>query len=162
MTLPLFPVTTVGSWPRPPQVAEAQRRSAGGGSIAPSFDRVADAAVVDLLRLQDEPGCDIVTDGELRRDNFYSFVAQKLDGVRLMTLAEMLDVVEDKAGFERLLQTLDVPAYSISNPTCVGRSPAASRSRWTTCASCGGIPIGRSRSRCPARTSSRGRCSSPR
>ncbi len=38
-----------------------------------------------------------------------------------MTLAEMLDVVEDKAAFERLLQTLDVPAYSISNPTCVGR-----------------------------------------
>jgi 5-methyltetrahydropteroyltriglutamate--homocysteine methyltransferase len=41
--------------------------------------------------------------------------------VRLMTLAEMLDVVEDKAGFERLLQTLDVPAYSISSPICVGR-----------------------------------------
>ena len=38
-----------------------------------------------------------------------------------MTLAEMLDVVEDKAGFERLLQTLDVPAYSISSPICVGR-----------------------------------------
>jgi 5-methyltetrahydropteroyltriglutamate--homocysteine methyltransferase len=38
-----------------------------------------------------------------------------------MTLAEMLDVVEDKAAFERLLQTLDVPAYSISSPVCVGR-----------------------------------------
>ena len=71
--------------------------------------------MVELLRLQEEIGCDIVTDGELRRDNFYSFVAEKLDGVRLMTLAEMLDVVEDKAGFERMLQTLDVPAYSISN-----------------------------------------------
>jgi 5-methyltetrahydropteroyltriglutamate--homocysteine methyltransferase len=33
----------------------------------------------------------------------------------------MLDVVEDKAGFERLLQTLDVPAYSISSPICAGR-----------------------------------------
>jgi 5-methyltetrahydropteroyltriglutamate--homocysteine methyltransferase len=39
----------------------------------------------------------------------------------MMTLAEMLDYVEDKAGFERILQTLDVPAYAISNPTCVGR-----------------------------------------
>jgi 5-methyltetrahydropteroyltriglutamate--homocysteine methyltransferase len=87
----------------------------------PEFDRVADAAIVELLRLQEELGCDIVTDGELRRDNFYSFVAQKLSGVRLMTLAEMLDVVEDKAGFEQLLQTLDVPAYSISSPICTGR-----------------------------------------
>ena len=33
----------------------------------------------------------------------------------------MLDYVEDKAGFEKLLQTLDVPAYSINNPTCVGK-----------------------------------------
>ena len=38
-----------------------------------------------------------------------------------MTLAEMLDVVEDKAGFEQLLQTLDVPAYSISSPICTAR-----------------------------------------
>lgn len=62
-----------------------------------------------------------MTDGEQRRDNFFSFVAEKLDGVRLMTLAEMLDVVEDKAGFERILRALDVPSYAISNAVCVGR-----------------------------------------
>jgi len=84
-------------------------------------DRIADEAVLELLRLQEALGCDIVTDGELRRDNFYSFVADKLAGVRLMTLAEMLDVVEDRAGFEQLLQTLDVPAYSISSPICTAR-----------------------------------------
>src|SRR5262245_43150395 len=84
-------------------------------------DRAADAAVVELLRLQETLGCDIVTDGELRRDNFYSFVAEKLSGVRLMTLAEMLDVVEDRAGFEQILRTLDVPAYSISSPICTAR-----------------------------------------
>jgi 5-methyltetrahydropteroyltriglutamate--homocysteine methyltransferase len=119
--LPLFPVTTVGSWPRPPAVLEAQRQYRRGNIARPAFDRAADAAIVDLLRLQEQAGCDLLTDGELRRDNFYSFVAGKFDGVCLMTLAEMLDVVEDKAGFERLLQTLDVPAYSISTPACVGR-----------------------------------------
>jgi len=85
------------------------------------FERFADRAVLDVLRLEEEAGIDIVTDGEQRRDNFYSFVAEKLAGVRMMTLAEMLDVVEDKAGFEQILQTLDVPAYSLSNPTCVGK-----------------------------------------
>ena len=119
--VPLFPVTSVGSWPRPPQVAEAARQLRRKRIDRSEFHRIADAAIVDLLRLQEDIGCDIVTDGELRRDNFYSFVSQKLAGVRLMTLAEMLDVVEDKAGFERLLQTLDVPAYSISSPICVGK-----------------------------------------
>jgi 5-methyltetrahydropteroyltriglutamate--homocysteine methyltransferase len=121
MMLPLFPVTTVGSWPRPPEVVAAQgalRR----GEIAPDqFERSAADAIRDVVRLQEEAGCDIVTDGEIRRDNFYSFVAGSLDGVKLMRLSEMIDIIEDKAGFERLLQTLDVPAYSISSPTCVGK-----------------------------------------
>src|SRR5580765_4953883 len=93
----------------------------GGGIDRAERDRIVDAAVVDLLRRQETLGCDIVTDGELRRDNFYSFVAEKLSGVRLMTLAEMLDVVEDKARSAQLLQTLDVPADSISSPICTGR-----------------------------------------
>ena len=38
-----------------------------------------------------------------------------------MSLAEMLDTVEDKSGFEEMLDTLDVPASAIKNPTCVGR-----------------------------------------
>ena len=118
--LPLFPVTTVGSWPRPAPLAEAQRAYRRQRITRDEFNRVADEAVAAVVRLQHDLGCDIVTDGELRRDNFYSFVAEKLEGVRLMTLAEMLDVVEDKAAFEQLLQTLDVPAYSISSPICVG------------------------------------------
>jgi 5-methyltetrahydropteroyltriglutamate--homocysteine methyltransferase len=114
-------VTTVGSWPRSPEVLKAQRRKDHGVISGEDFDRIADDAILRLLRIQEDAGIDIVTDGEQRRDNFYSFVADKLDGVRLLSLAEMLDVVEDKAGFERILQTLDVPAFSIKNPTCVGR-----------------------------------------
>ena len=120
-SVPLFPVTTVGSWTRSPELLRAQSRKQRGRISAAEFERVADEAVLETLRLQEEAGVDLVTDGEQRRDNFYSFVAEKLDGVRLMSLAEMLDIVEDKDGFERILQTLDVPAFSIRNPTCVGK-----------------------------------------
>lgn len=120
-TLPLFPVTTVGSLPRPLPLQRAQKAKRRGDLTETQFTEIADTAVLAALRLQEEAGVDIVTDGEQRRDNFYSFVSEKLEGVRLMSLAEMLDYVEDKAGFEKLLQTLDVPAYSINNPTCVGR-----------------------------------------
>lgn len=119
--LSLFPVTTVGSWPRPAALLQAQRRKQRGQLSREEFDRVADEAVLEILQIQEKVGVDLVTDGEQRRDNFYSFVADKLAGVQLMSLAEMLDVVEDKESFERILNTLDVPAYSIRNPTCVGR-----------------------------------------
>jgi 5-methyltetrahydropteroyltriglutamate--homocysteine methyltransferase len=120
-SLPLFPIATVGSWPRPRELLRAQKRKFQGRLAREEFDRVADGAVLEVLRLQEVAGVDIVTDGEQRRDNFYSFVAEKLSGVRLMTLAEMLEVVEDKNSFERVLQTLDVPAFSINNPTCISQ-----------------------------------------
>jgi 5-methyltetrahydropteroyltriglutamate--homocysteine methyltransferase len=44
-----------------------------------------------------------------------------MDGIRLMTMAELLDYVEDKAAFEALLTALDVPAFAIKNPTVVGK-----------------------------------------
>lgn len=119
--LPLFPVTTVGSWPRPPELLRAQRDKRAGRLTQHAFDEMADAAVARVLAVQEAAGVDVVTDGELRRDNFFSFVAEKLDGVELMTLAEMLEIVEDRAGFERILQTLDAPSYALSNATCTGK-----------------------------------------
>jgi len=125
----LFPVTMVGSWPRPPDVMRALRQKHEGTLSEAAFNQVADEAVVEALRAQEASGLDLVTDGEQRRDNFYSFVAEKMDGVRLTTLAEMLNIVEDKARFERILQTLDVPAFSMKTAMCVGkvrrRSPLA-------------------------------------
>jgi len=119
-SLPLLPVTTVGSWPRPLALLKSLRDLRAGRIAEATFERAADAAVLEVIRAQEAIGVDIITDGEQRRDNFVSFVARKLTGVRMMTLADLLEVIEDRAGFERILQTLDLPAYSITNPTCVG------------------------------------------
>lgn len=116
-----FTTTQVGSWPRSTTMLKALRARRLGQMDRATFDRVADEEVRRTVRLQEEAGLDVLVDGEHRRDNFYSFVAEKLSGVRLMSLAEMLDEVEDKSGFEELLTTLDVPASAIRNPTCVGR-----------------------------------------
>jgi 5-methyltetrahydropteroyltriglutamate--homocysteine methyltransferase len=116
-----IPVTTVGSWPRPKTLLKTQKLKRAGRVSREEFEREADASVLEVLRIQERAGLDIVTDGEQRRDAFFSFIDEKLDGVKLMTLAEMLDIIEDKAGFELILQTLDVPAYSISNATSVDK-----------------------------------------
>ena len=114
-------VTTVGSWPRRKSLLKAQKARRNRQISREEFDTVADAEVLRVLGMQIEAGVDVVTDGEQRRDAFFSFIADKLDGVEMMTLAGMLDFIEDKAAFELILQTLDVPAYSISNATCTGK-----------------------------------------
>jgi 5-methyltetrahydropteroyltriglutamate--homocysteine methyltransferase len=119
--LPLFPVTVVGSWPRPTWLLDALRKRQAGKLSFNEFNEVADRAVLEALRYQEEAGVDIVSDGEQRRDNFYSFVVEKLEGVKLMSLAEIMDHVEDKASFDKILRSLDAPAFAIHNPTVVGK-----------------------------------------
>jgi 5-methyltetrahydropteroyltriglutamate--homocysteine methyltransferase len=118
---PLFPVTVVGSWPRPDWLLEALRKRQSGQMSFAEFNEVADRAVLEALRYQEDNGVDIVSDGEQRRDNFYSFVVEKLEGVRLMSLAEIMDHVEDKASFDAILRQADAPAFAIHNPTVVGK-----------------------------------------
>ncbi len=110
-----YPVTVVGSWPRPAWLLEAMKRR------SPSLAELKDQATLLAIKYQEDAGVDIVSDGEQRRDNFYSFISDRLEGIRLMTLAELLDYVEDKAAFENLLNALDVPAFAIKNPVVVGK-----------------------------------------
>jgi 5-methyltetrahydropteroyltriglutamate--homocysteine methyltransferase len=110
-----YPVTVVGSWPRPAWLMEAMKRR------SPSLAELKDQATLLAIKYQEDAQVDIVSDGEQRRDNFYSFISDRLEGIRLMTLAELLDYVEDKAAFENLLNALDVPAFAIKNPVAVGK-----------------------------------------
>jgi len=114
VTLPLFPVATIGSWPRPAWLLDAAKR---GASDLPALR---DRAAEEAIRAQVDAGVDLLSDGEQRRDNFYSFLCERVEGMRLMTMADLLDYVEDKAGFEAMLSALDVPAYAMRNPTIVG------------------------------------------
>lgn len=116
-----FSVTQVGSWPRSRELLRALRDRQQGRLDRAGFDCIADHETRRCVEAQLAAGVDIIVDGEQRRDNFYSFITDRLDGTRLMSLAEMLDTVEDKAAFEEMLDTLDVPASSIRNPTCTGR-----------------------------------------
>jgi 5-methyltetrahydropteroyltriglutamate--homocysteine methyltransferase len=112
--LPPFAVTTVGSLPRPRSLLDATRRR------APDLEALRDAAVVEAIRLQERAGVDVATDGEQRRDNYASFLCDRAEGLRLMTMADLLDFVEDKSAFEAMLAALDVPAFALKNPTAVG------------------------------------------
>lgn len=114
--LTTFPVTVVGSWPRPQWLLDALRKKREGQISDAEFQKIADEAVLLAIKYQEDAGIDIVTDGEQRRDNFYSFVADRLEGIRLVTVADLLDTVRDRAKFEDILRKLDVPSFSIRNP----------------------------------------------
>ena len=118
---PLFPVTVVGSWPRSTELVRALRRKEAGEITLDEFNAVADGEVLACIRAQEDAGVDIISDGELRRDNFYSFAVDKLTGMQLMKVSELLDYSRDRARMEEMLRALDVPSFAIKSPIVVDR-----------------------------------------
>src|SRR3712207_2685513 len=118
--VPLFPVTVVGSWPRPDYLLKALKQRQAGRISFEQFNEVADRAVLECLKYQEDAGVDIVSDGEQRRDNFYSFVVEKLSGLRLTKVSELLAHSRDRARLEEVLRALDVPAFAIKSQ--IGRA----------------------------------------
>ncbi|HEX9344124.1 MAG TPA: hypothetical protein VF995_10985, partial [Actinomycetota bacterium] len=73
-------VEHVGSLLRPSYLLEAREARDSGRLDPAAFKAVEDRAVKEVLALQREVGCPVVTDGELRRDSFQSELAAAVDG----------------------------------------------------------------------------------
>lgn len=116
-----FLTTQVGSWPRSRQMLKTLRAYQKGTVTREEFNNVADDEIRRTVALQEQAGLDILVDGEHRRESFYAFITDKVAGTQLMSLADMLDFVEDKAEFEEMLRTMDMPASAVKNPTCIGK-----------------------------------------
>jgi len=116
-----FLTTQVGSWPRSKRMVKALRGYQKGAVAKNDYLAVAEDEIRRTFELQEKAGLDILVDGEHRRESFYAFITDKVAGTRLMSLADMLDYVEDKAEFEEMLTTMDMPASAVKNPTCVGK-----------------------------------------
>ncbi|WP_284646215.1 cobalamin-independent methionine synthase II family protein [Paenibacillus silviterrae] len=119
--LPLFPTSLIGSMPRSKMVLSALRMKRSGRMEANDFNQLIEAETHKAVKLQEDLGMDIITSGELGRDNYVSFVSDKIGGVQMMSMSEMLDYVDDKKAFEDMLTALDVPAVSIKNAICTGK-----------------------------------------
>src|SRR5262245_43508036 len=78
---PHFRADTVGSLLRPPTIHAARADFAAGKIDAAALRRLEDAAIHDVVRMQENAGLPVVTDGECRRENWYADFIGKLKGV---------------------------------------------------------------------------------
>ena len=70
----------VGSLLRPTRLLTAREQFAAGGLTTAEFKAVEDDAVEEALRLQEEAGVAVVTDGEMRRMSFQSQLPAAVEG----------------------------------------------------------------------------------
>jgi 5-methyltetrahydropteroyltriglutamate--homocysteine methyltransferase len=92
----------VGSLLRPPELLRARAAHAAGELDHASFKRIEDQAIREVIELQEGAGCQVVTDGEFRRESFQSELTASVDGVEGVSIDAWLwgdwhsEVVGDK------------------------------------------------------------------
>ncbi|MDQ0508744.1 5-methyltetrahydropteroyltriglutamate--homocysteine methyltransferase [Peptoniphilus ivorii] len=121
LTMKPFSASLMGSLPRGEQILLARRKLRAGMIAEEDYQSLVYEKTRDVIRMQEDLDVDIITSGEIERDNYVSFIAEKLDGVTEMSMGEMLEYVDDKREFENILNTLDVPANSMKNAICTGK-----------------------------------------
>jgi 5-methyltetrahydropteroyltriglutamate--homocysteine methyltransferase len=81
MTLPILPTTVVGSYSMPGWLERLKTEYFARRISRHDLDEVHDTAVKAAIKDQEVAGLDIVTDGELRRDNLIDYFVERLPGV---------------------------------------------------------------------------------
>lgn len=116
-----FTTSLIGSFPRSKEILSLKRKLKLDKKFKKEYDNLIEEETKKVVKLQEKYSIDIITNGELTRDNYVSFISDRLKGVIMMNMSDMLDYIEDKKAFEKILQTLDVPAVSIKNAICNGK-----------------------------------------
>jgi 5-methyltetrahydropteroyltriglutamate--homocysteine methyltransferase len=80
---PPFRADHVGSLLRPKELREAFRRHAQGELSVGAFAEMQDKAIRDAVRLQEEAGLGVVTDGEFRRSSYWGRFVERCSGFEI-------------------------------------------------------------------------------
>jgi len=82
MSLPILPTTVVGSYSMPGWLERLKTEFFARRISRHELDEIHDAATKAAIKDQEVAGLDIITDGELRRDNMIDYFAERLPGVQ--------------------------------------------------------------------------------
>ena len=78
--LPVFPTTTIGSFPQTPEIRRERRRFANGRITAEEYEGFLEAEIEQVIRLQERIGLDLLVHGESERNDMVEYFGEQLDG----------------------------------------------------------------------------------
>jgi 5-methyltetrahydropteroyltriglutamate--homocysteine methyltransferase len=79
--LPLFPTTTIGSFPQTAEIRRLRARHRKGELDDAAYEASLDTATRETIRLQEELGLDVLVHGEFERTDMVEFFGEKLEGI---------------------------------------------------------------------------------
>jgi 5-methyltetrahydropteroyltriglutamate--homocysteine methyltransferase len=80
LRLPLFPTTTIGSFPQTKDIRQLRSQLKSGKISPETYDEKIKAATVDAIRWQEEIGLDVLVHGEFERNDMVEYFGELLEG----------------------------------------------------------------------------------
>ncbi|MEG4810178.1 5-methyltetrahydropteroyltriglutamate--homocysteine S-methyltransferase [Microcoleus sp. F8-D3] len=80
ISLPIFPTTTIGSFPQTSEVRQLRVRYKKGELSQPEYEAAIDTEIANSIKLQEEIGLDVLVHGEFERTDMVEYFGQQLDG----------------------------------------------------------------------------------
>ena len=81
LKLPLFPTTTIGSFPQSPEVRKQRADFRAGRISSREYEHFVEGKIAEVVSFQEEVGLDVLVHGEFERTDMVEFFAQKLCGM---------------------------------------------------------------------------------
>jgi 5-methyltetrahydropteroyltriglutamate--homocysteine methyltransferase len=81
LKLPLFPTTTIGSFPQTPDVRKARVKYRKGEMSEEEYKTFIQGKIKEAIELQEELGLDVFVHGEFERSDMVEYFAELLDGI---------------------------------------------------------------------------------
>jgi 5-methyltetrahydropteroyltriglutamate--homocysteine methyltransferase len=80
LNLPLFPTTTIGSFPQTPEVRSWRAKLKKGELSQQQYDDLIKKETEETIRFQEETGIDVLVHGEFERNDMVEYFGEQLDG----------------------------------------------------------------------------------
>ncbi len=80
LRLPLFPTTTIGSFPQTAEIRQARQAFRQGTLPAAEYAAAMRAEIRHAVRVQEQLGLDVLVHGEAERNDMVEYFAEQLDG----------------------------------------------------------------------------------
>ena len=78
--LPLFPTTTIGSFPQTDDIRLLRGKLKKGELTIEQYDAEIEKATIEAIRWQEEAGIDVLVHGEFERNDMVEYFGEQLDG----------------------------------------------------------------------------------
>ncbi len=82
--LPLFPTTTIGSFPQTAEVRNLRTRLQAGEISAQAYEAALEGEIEKAIRWQEDVGMDVLVHGEFERNDMVQYFGERLEGCAFM------------------------------------------------------------------------------